>query len=36
MSDSLLQPGLALDGPASDTEEPEGVSMAIPLDSDPP
>jgi hypothetical protein len=37
VSESLLQPRLALDGPAPDDEEPaQGLSMAIPLDPDPP
>jgi uncharacterized heparinase superfamily protein len=37
VSESLLQPRLALDGPASEDEEPaRGLSMAIPLDPDPP
>jgi uncharacterized heparinase superfamily protein len=37
MSETLLQPRLALDDPAPDRGEPaEGLSMAIPLDPDPP
>ena len=37
MSESLLQPRLALDGPALEDEEPaQGLSMAIPLDPAPP
>ena len=37
MSESLLQPRLALEGPAVASGEPaEGLSMAIPLDPDPP